>query len=528
LLQQQIIMYMQRIDIATIYPQRVRLVKSAKIFAPGLTPAAQHRAEPLRRQYTYPPPRRYDKALGSNCRCTFREAPLPIRKVKSLFASRAAPVAVEAAPVEPVPEAPMPDAPASDIAARDMAAPAIVTPPAPPPTSSAGPHELETGGILTIDLAAIAKNWKALATRVVPTDCAAVVKADAYGCGLDQVVRHLVKAGCKTFFVAHMAEARRVRTVTLDAEIYVLNGIAPGNAAAFAQIDARPVIGTMAEYVEWDAFRNANGWRGGAALHFDTGMNRLGLTVEEAPTFAFRVKSPDHGIALVMSHLACADTPHHPLNDKQIAAFRELRFLFRGIPTSLANSSGIFLGPAAHCDMVRPGAALYGVNPTPATQSLMDPVVTLKARIVQVRDVAKGMTVGYGASWTADNAGRIAVVSAGYADGYLRAAGKAGAGTKAGFSLGARFGAKRGAKAAARTATCALIAGRPCPIVGRISMDLMAFDVTGLPAELVRRGDYATLIGDGITVDELAAWSGTIGYEVLTGLGQRYRRVWTR
>lgn len=451
---------------------------------------------------------------------------MPIRKVKSLFASRAAPVAVEAVPIGPVPEAPVPDAPASDIGARDTATPAIAT--TPEPTSSAGPDELETGGVVTIDLAAIAKNWKALATRVVPTDCAAVVKADAYGCGLEQVAPHLVKAGCKTFFVAHVAEARRVRAVAPDADIYVLNGIAPGNAAAFAQIDARPVIGTMAEYVEWDAFRASTGWRGGAALHFDTGMNRLGLPVEEAPTFVFRAKRPDHGIALVMSHLACADTPHHPLNDKQIAAFRELRFLFRGIPSSLANSSGIFLGPAAHCDMVRPGAALYGVNPTPATQNLMEPVVALKARIVQVRDVPKGMTVGYGASWIADNAARIAVVSAGYADGYLRATGNAGAGAKTGFKLGARFGAKRGAKAAAKTFACALIAGRRSPIVGRISMDLMAFDVTGLPTELVHRGDYATLIGDGITVDELAAWSGTIGYEVLAALGRRYRRVWTR
>jgi len=374
---------------------------------------------------------------------------------------------------------------------------------APVQIDASRPQELETGGVLTIDLTAIAKNWKALAQRVVPAECAAVVKADAYGCGIEPVAARLAKAGCTTFFVAHLAEARRLRTVAPQATIYVLNGFAPGTAAAFAEVNARPVIGSLSEFVEWDAFRTASGWRGGAALHFDTGMNRLGLPVEEVTTFATRMKMPDHGIALVMSHLACADTPEHALNATQIAAFRDLRFMFRGTPTSLANSSGIFLGPAAHCDMVRPGAALFGVNPTPAARNLMEPVVTLKARIVQVRDVPRGGTVGYGATWTASKAARIAVVSVGYADGYLRAAG----------------GAKSG--------TQAIIGNRRCAIAGRISMDLIAFDVTGLPEEVAGRGAYATLIGDGITLDELAGHSGTIGYEWLTGLGRRHHRVWT-
>ncbi len=380
---------------------------------------------------------------------------------------------------------------------------------------TAGPTEFETGGVLTIDLTAIVKNWKAMAQRVVPADCAAVVKADAYGCGLDKVTAALAKAGCATFFVAHITEARQVRAVAPDAIIYVLNGIPPGTAPTFAEINARPVIGSLAEFVEWDAFRTATSWRGGAALHFDTGMNRLGFSLEEAPLFTARVKMPDHGISLVMSHLACADTPSHPLNAKQIAAFRDLRFMFRGTPTSLANSSGVFLGPATHCDLVRPGAALFGVNPTPATTNLMQPVVNLKARIVQVRDVPRGQTVGYGATWTATRAARIAVVSVGYGDGYPRAASEA----KANLKPGAR---------PSKSDAVALIAGRRCPMVGRISMDLMAFDVTGLPEDLARRGAEATLIGDGITVDEVARWSGTIGYEVLTGLGRRYRRVWRR
>jgi alanine racemase len=406
------------------------------------------------------------------------------------------------------------------VPAASKSAPTPPPSPEPKQIEASGPGELETGGVLTIDLAAIVKNWKAMAKRVVPADCTAVVKADAYGCGINVVAAALNKAGCATFFVAHLAEARQVRAAAPDAAVYVLNGLPPGTAPLFAEMNAQPVIGSLAEFVEWDAYRTATYWRGGAALHFDTGMNRLGFAVEEAQLFTARVKMPNHGISLVMSHLACADTPNHPLNAKQIAAFRDLRFAFRGTPTSLANSSGIFLGPATHCDMVRPGAALFGVNPKPATQNLMEPVISLKARIVQVRDVPRGDTVGYGATWTASRASRIAVVSVGYGDGYLHAA--------SGVRESTKGSTKSGAKSVAKSDAVAVIAGRRCPMVGRISMDLMAFDVTGLPEDLARRGAYATLIGDGITVDDVARWSGTIGYEVLTGLGRRYRRVWKR
>jgi alanine racemase len=381
-----------------------------------------------------------------------------------------------------------------------------------PPEITAGPPELETGGVLFIDLNAIVFNWRSLMQRAVPADCAAVVKADAYGCGIEPVTAELAKGGCRTFFVAHLAEARQVRAAAPEAVIYVLNGIAPASAPVYASIDARPVIGTMAEFVEWDAFRRASGWLGGAALHFDTGMNRLGLSVNEAPALAARVKMPDHGIALIMTHLACAETPGHDLNSAQTEAFRQLRYLFRGVSASLANSSGIFLGPSAHCDMVRPGAALYGVNPTPAAPNLMEPVITLRARIVQVRHVERGATVGYGAAWTAPRASRVAIVSVGYADGYHRAAGSFPAGKKG----------------AAPSAAQAVVGSKRCPVIGRISMDLMALDISALTEGAAKRGDFATLIGDGITVDEVADWSGTIGYEVLTSLGRRYRRVWTR
>jgi alanine racemase len=374
--------------------------------------------------------------------------------------------------------------------------PLDVPPEAPDPT--------EAGGILTIDLAAIEANWKTLASMTVPVECAAVVKANGYGCGLEPVTRTLFRAGCRTFFVADIAEARRVRALARDAVIYVLNGLMPGLAPAFAADYLRPVINSTTELAEWDAFVAINNWRGGAALHVDTGMNRLGLTVEEAVAVAPRLQSENHGFTLLMSHLACAEIPDHPMNDRQIRLFREIRLLYRGVSSSLANSSGIFLGGAAYCDLVRPGVAIYGVNPTPGKKNPMRPVVDLKGRIIQVRPVNKGDTVGYGAAFTAARPSRIAVVAVGYADGFLRSA-----------------SAARGKPAAE-----VIVAGKRCPLAGRVSMDLLAVDVSDLAEGAVRRGDLATLIGDGVSVDDLAAGMGTIGYEVLTNLGRRYHRVY--
>ena len=367
-----------------------------------------------------------------------------------------------------------------------------------------GPSTNEAGGILTIDLGAIEANWKELGRRAMPSECAAVIKADGYGCGIGAVARTLAGAGCKTFFVADLAEARRVREVTPDATIYVLNGLLPETAASYADVHARPVIGSLVELAEWDAFCAANQWHGGAALHVDTGMNRLGISPEEAAALAPRIRAENHGISLLMSHLVCAEQPSHPLNAHQIQTFREVRQLYRGIPGSLANSSGIFLGSGAHCDMVRPGAALFGVNPTPGHSNPMRPVADLKAHVVQVRTVAKGETVGYYATWTAKHTTRIAVVAVGYADGYPRAA----------SATDAAPGAE------------AIVAGKRCPLAGRVSMDLLAIDISALPDHSVRRGDLVTLIGGDINVDALAAAAGTIGYEVLTSLGSRYHRVY--
>jgi len=366
------------------------------------------------------------------------------------------------------------------------------------------PMEPETGGILTIDLAAIAANWSTLKRQALTAECAAVVKANGYGLGLEQVTTTLANAGCTTFFVADLAEARRLRACARDATIYVLDGSTPEGFAAFVALNVRPVINSLTELAEWDAFVAAEKWRGGAALQVDTGINRLGISPEEAAAFAPRTGTENHGITLLMSHLACAEIPDHPLTQSQIKLFRELRMLYRGIPASFANSSGIYLGDTAVYDLVRPGAALYGVNPTPGRPNPMRSVVELAGRILQVRNVAEGQTVGYGATWTAKRASRVVVVALGYADGVPRAA----SGTDSGAG------------------GVTIVSGKRCPVVGRISMDLACVDVTDLPAGSVHRGDYATFIGAHAGVDDFAAAAGTIGYEVLTRLSARSYRVY--
>jgi alanine racemase len=375
--------------------------------------------------------------------------------------------------------------------------------PTEPETTTGGPPAKEAGGVLMIDLDAVRANYRTIAAMVLPGECAAVVKADAYGCGLEQVTGTLIRAQCRTFFVAHLSEARRVRALSREATIYVLNGFSSAAASAFVECQARPVINSSVELAEWDHFVGSSGSTGGAALHVDTGMNRLGLTVEEAAAVADRVQRANPGFTLLMSHLACAEQPDHPLNDRQIRQFRELRSLFRGVPSSLANSPGIFLDRSTYCDLVRPGLALYGGNPTPSRNNPMKPVVELKARILQVRHVPARDTVGYGATWTARRDSRVAIVAAGYADGILRSAAQTDARPREVF-----------------------IAGKRCRMIGRVSMDMFAADVTDIPEGQVRRDDWAVLVGPKLSLEEVAAQAGTISYEILTALGRRYHRVW--
>jgi alanine racemase len=359
-------------------------------------------------------------------------------------------------------------------------------------------------GVLIVDLDAIVANWKKLEKTAVPAECAAVVKANAYGLGAEPVARALASAGCKTFFVATLDEARVVRATLPSATIYVLDGFFQNTGDAYAKFNCRPVIGDINELAEWDVFCRRSGWTGGAAIHIDTGMNRLGLTVADAQGIIPRINAGDHGITLVMSHLVSAELLNNPINARQLSTFREISSLFSGVPASLANSSGIYLGSQFQFDLVRPGAALYGINPTPEADNPMLPVAEVRARIVQIRNAERGETVGYGGRWTARRPTKLAIVSAGYADGYFRAA-SAADGT-------------RGAEV--------IVAGKRCPVAGRVSMDLVAVDITELPANAARRGHLVTLLGEGITVDELAHHFGTIGYEVLTSIGTRYARIY--
>ena len=376
--------------------------------------------------------------------------------------------------------------------------------------TDAGPYPDAAGaacGLLTIDLDALAANWRTLRDRARGAECAAVVKADGYGIGLEPAMRALARAGCKTFFVAHLSEAVRARTVSAQATIYVLNGLLPGTAGAYAEHALRPVLGSRDEVDEWADFCRGRGGRLPAAIHVDTGMNRLGLRVEEA--LAGDPLLSRFEPALLMSHLVSAEASDDPVNARQIAAFARVREAFGRVPASLANSSGIFLPQGPHYELVRPGYALYGGNPTPGFFNPMRPVVRLEARIIQLRTVEAGETAGYNGTWMAPGRRRLATLSVGYADGFLRAGSATDAKARAGTSAGE-----------------AVVAGRRCPLAGRISMDLLSVDVTGLPEGAVRRGDPVTLIGDDLTIDEVGERAGTIGYEILTSLGRRYARTY--
>ncbi len=356
------------------------------------------------------------------------------------------------------------------------------------------------GGILTVDLDAIADNWTQLCALSEPASCGAVVKADAYGLGLEPVGRFLHSRGCTRFLVARLEEGVALRRV-LDksASIYVLDG--PGDAAdgpLFDEANLIPVLNSRDQIALWQrhAMRTERVHR--AVIHIDTGMARLGLSAADTRATA-RSSSCFDGLAIdyVMTHLACGDDPHHPLNSLQRTRFETLRRLLPPAPASMANSAGIFLGSAYHYDFTRPGAALYGISRSTGAPKPMKPVISLEARILQLRTVEEPTTIGYGATGQAQPGSRLATVSAGYADGYMRALSNRGYGWLAGVRV---------------------------PVAGRISMDLTTFDVSAAPKDAAVAGGYIELIGEQQTVDALADEAGTIGYEILTALGQRYER----
>jgi alanine racemase len=364
--------------------------------------------------------------------------------------------------------------------------------------------EDRAGAILTIDLAAVVENWRILKKRAASgCDVGAVVKADAYGLGLEQVATALKLVGCQTFYVAHLDGAIALRSIIGPGpRIASLNGPNKGTERDHVAFKIMPVLSTPEHVAAWRTFALKEEVLLESIVQVDTGMNRLGIGERE---FAAMIADPDGFLGLhpqmFMSHLACADDAAHPMNKAQLERFRTMLGAFRtrfpDAKASFANSAGVLLGHAWHFDYARPGVALYGVNPAPANANPMLPVVNLKARIIQVRRVDSPGSVGYGAGAQAREGSKLATVSMGYADGYLRSLGSSG------------FG---------------ILDGLKVPVVGRVSMDLTTFDVSNVPESAAQPGAFIDIISHVVTVDDVARAAGTIGYEILTALGNRFHR----
>ncbi len=357
----------------------------------------------------------------------------------------------------------------------------------------------EAGAILTIDLSAVRENYRLLKSRLGNARCAGVVKADSYGLGAAQVAKALVEEGCDTFFVAHVGEGLALRAALgRGPAIYILNGTTPGAEVEAAAAGLTTVANSLEQLAAWRETARAVGRRLPVALQVDSGMSRLGMMPSEVETLAGDASLLDGlEVKLVMSHLACADEPEHPANAAQKEAFDRLRAMLPAAPASLANSSGIFLGSDYHYDLARPGAALYGINPTPGHANPMRAVVRLDAKVIQTRTLDKNTGIGYGHTFRTAGPLRAATISLGYADGWHRRA-----------AAGAYFNGVR------------------LPFIGRVSMDSIIIDISALPEGSLKPGDLVELIGSHQAVDDVAGHAGTIGYEVLTGLGHRFHRIY--
>jgi alanine racemase len=356
---------------------------------------------------------------------------------------------------------------------------------------------------LTIDLDAIAANWAILKAQTAHGRAAAVVKADGYGLGLEKVARRLAADGCETFFVAHLDEGLALAALfgpNRHQRIVIMNGLLPGQEAVHAEAGLWPSLNDLGQIERWRTFCAAREASLPAVLHCDTGMSRTGLDRKEAEIL---IAEPERlaGIDLrfLMSHVACADTPGHPKNADQRDRFADLaaRLPRTAEGAMLAASSATFLGPEWHFDWIRPGVCLYGARPNTQIENPMRPVASLEADILQIRQIDAPETVGYGAGHRVEGPTRIATIAVGYADGFLR-------------YLSDR------AKA--------WVGDVEVPVVGRVSMDLVTIDVTALPG--LEPGAAITLLGPHQGIDDLADQAGTIGYEILTSLGARYRRTY--
>lgn len=361
---------------------------------------------------------------------------------------------------------------------------------------------------LTIDLSALADNWRAMARRSGAARTAAVLKADAYGIGLEPAARTFHMAGARDFFVATPAEGAALRAVLPDARLYVLSGMWAGSERLFFEFDLVPVIASEEQLAVFMA-AVSDGRDHPCVLHVDTGMSRLGLRVEDALALAGDVARPaSFSPIMLLSHLACADDPSHPLNRQQLQRFRTAVDAFDGIDATLANSAGIFLGEDYHFTLTRPGISLYGGAAVNDVPNPMKPVVTAEARILQVREAKAGESVSYGATIVFSRDTRIAVAAVGYADGYMRALSGSGVPLRKTNIPGAS----------------GVLHGRMVPLIGRVTMDLTHFDVTDLPQGSVRAGDFIELFGRNMPIEDVARAGGTIDYELLTRLGSRYER----
>lgn len=354
-------------------------------------------------------------------------------------------------------------------------------------------------GYLTIDLAALGRNYDKLASILTPARAAAVVKADAYGLGAERVVRVLYERGCRHFFVAQFDEAQKLRpTLAREAQILVLNGLQPGNEIPCAERGIIPVLNSLEQYRRWSSAARDLKRALRAVLQFDTGMSRLGFPAEERPALMKALKEDGNvEISFIMSHLASADELDSTQNGEQLAEMRRIADEFAGFDISLANSGGVFLGEAYHGVLARPGIALYGGAPTAGKPNPMEPVVGLNVAVVQTRTVPAGTKVGYGGAHMTKGKARLATIAAGYADGLPRSLSERGA---------------------------VYYRGTRLPIVGRVSMDSITVDVSGLPEGTLTLGSLVEVIGPHQTLEDIARDAGTIPYEIVTGLGHRYHR----
>ena len=358
------------------------------------------------------------------------------------------------------------------------------------------------GGLLSIDLGALARNWRALDKVSAGALTGAVVKADAYGTGIGPSSKALYAAGARFFFVATPDEGLAVRSALPDAHIFVLDGLYPGAANLYVRQNLMPVISSMPMLEEWLAKCLERNEAYASAFHFDTGMNRLGFRLNEASFVKQRIETLGYAPQMIMSHLACADQPNHEKNRTQLALFGSVMAQFPGIPASLANSAGLMTGRDYHFQMVRPGIALYGGRAVMGRKNPMAPVVTLHVPVLQVKEARTGETVGYGANYTLVRDSRLAIIAHGYADGFLRSL--SGSNTRPGGKVA--------------------VNGRICPVLGRVSMDTTIIDVTELGDNLPRPGEGVEVLGPTLSVDDQADAAGTIGYEILTSLKGRYTR----